>query len=502
MKRVMVLVLDAAPPDLIEKWMADGSLPNLKRLRETGAYGRLESVAEWLAEATPYAFYSGQNPASTGLHCYTMWQKETMQARSPGKDWIPYQPFWRAFQKNGPRAIVVDPSNVYPPEPFNGSEVIGWATHDALAPFQSYPPELAGWIQSQFGSNLLPDEKYGLVSKREFMDERRTLLELNRTFKDLCLALMRREPWDLFLATNFTLHQAGHRLWSTVNIKGRLTQEERHNLDGTLHEIFMACDAAVGEIVAAAGKDVVVMVLSVHGMGVNNSRTWIFPEMIRRILGGPERSGGGLRALRQLIPVEWRHAIKSRLPFKLRRGLTRYWRISGRDWKKTRAFPLFSDTQGWVRVNLRGREALGIVEPGPEYDALCQEISEGLKSFVDADTGEPVVQDIFRPHQVFEGERLADLPDMVVRWSETPSARHRAVVSPRFGVIPWSTPGQNPEGRSGNHRSQGMLIAAGPEVESGTITDAHILDLAPTILTLLGQPVPAEMEGKPLKLGR
>jgi bisphosphoglycerate-independent phosphoglycerate mutase (AlkP superfamily) len=45
-----------------------------------------------------------------------------------------------------------------------------------------------------------------------------------------------------------------------------------------------------------------------------------------------------------------------------------------------------------------------------------------------------------------------------------------------------------------------MLIAVGPGVKTGTIQEANILDIAPTILSLLGQPVPAEMEGKPLRL--
>jgi predicted AlkP superfamily phosphohydrolase/phosphomutase len=169
-------------------------------------------------------------------------------------------------------------------------------------------------------------------------------------------------------------------------------------------------------------------------------------------------------------------------------------------WETTRAFNLFSDTQGWVRINLKGREALGIVKPGAEYDGLCQQIGEGLKTFVDADTGEPIVKDVFRPHQVYEGEQLADLPDMVVRWAESPASMHRAVSSPKFGVIPWPTPGRNPEGRSGNHRPQGMFIAVGPGINAGILPKAHILDLAPTVLSLLDQPIPVEMEGRPLDL--
>jgi hypothetical protein len=90
-----------------------------------------------------------------------MWRKETMEIRSPGKDWMPVQPFWRTFQAGGPRAIVLDASNVYAPEPFHGVEIVGWATHDALGPFESYPPEVADWVRRQFGVGLLPDEMYG-----------------------------------------------------------------------------------------------------------------------------------------------------------------------------------------------------------------------------------------------------------------------------------------------------------------------------------------------------
>ena len=110
------------------------------------------------------------------------------------------------------------------------------------------------------------------------------------------------------------------------------------------------------------------------------------------------------------------------------------------------------------------------------------------------------MQEVARPAQLFEGERLSALPDLIVRWADSPAAAHRAIRSPLFGEIPWPTPGRNPEGRGGNHRPEGMLITAGPGVRRGPIGKAHILDLAPTILKLLGQPVPAEMEGKLLQL--
>jgi len=501
MQKVLALVLDAASPDLLEKWTDDNSLPNLRRLRRNGAYGRLASVAEFLAEAAPYAFFSGRNPAATGLHFYAMWDQQTMQVRPPGPDWIPFQPFWRTFQEAGPRAVVLDPSNVYAPEPFHGVEVIGWATHDALAPFQSFPPDIAPWVRRHFGAGLLPDERYGLISRGEFAVERSRMIDLNRRFGDLCTALMGREPWDLFLACNLTVHHGGHRLWNTTNVRETLDARDQAGLEGALREVYIAADEAIGRIVEAAGPETLAMVISIHGMGANTSRGWILSEMLRRITGDTDRPDALLRA-REAIPATWRHAIKSRLPYQLKRRLTRYWRTRENDWTRTRAFNLYSDTQGWIRVNLRGREALGIVEPGAAYEQLVQQIGEGLKTFVDADTGEPIVAGTFRPAEVFSGEHLDMLPDLIVQWTETPAALHRAVASPKFGTIPWPSPGHNPEGRSGSHRGQGLLLAAGPGVRPGEIRDAHILDLAPTILSLLDEPIPPAMEGKPLTLLR
>jgi arylsulfatase A-like enzyme len=87
----------------------------------------------------------------------------------------------------------------------------------------------------------------------------------------------------------------------------------------------------------------------------------------------------------------------------------------------------------------------------------------------------------------------------MIRWSVTPAAAHRRIVSPRYGAIDWPTPGRHPQGRSGNHWPDGFVIAAGPQVPAGATLDrAHILDLAPTVYELLGVTPPAGMQGSSL----
>jgi predicted AlkP superfamily phosphohydrolase/phosphomutase len=229
--------------------------------------------------------------------------------------------------------------------------------------------------------------------------------------------------------------------------------------------------------------------------------------MLQRVLAGgvvadrPAAKPGLLKRLRELIPNRWRNTIKDNLPLPIQDWLTSYWRMGRSDWSQTRAFCLVADLQGYIRFNIRGREAEGIVTPGAECERLALEISEGLQSFVDADTGQPVVREIRAPAEVFSsGERRGLLPDLIVQWDFSPVAEQRQIVSPRFGAIDLPLPGKNVTGRGGNHRPHGFMIAAGPGVQPGTIEGQHIMDLAPTAYELLGHTPPASMRGQAMPL--
>ncbi len=503
MARVLAIGLDAAEPSLIERWTEDGSLPTLKALRAKGSYGRLASTAAWMTGSAWPTFYTGQGPAQHGFYNYLVWRGDKMITEQPAPERMPIRPFWRALKDPaGPRIISIDVPLTTDSEPFNGKEIMSLGTHDSLVPMSGYPPEFVEQIRGRYGQQIMSNERYALQSKRDFRRTRDEMIRVADIVGELCVDLLRDEPCDLFLACFASIHRAGHRLWSLNNISEPLTAAERSEFEDAQHRVYQTCDRIIERLVDAAGPEATVLIFSLHGMGANTSKTLLLPEMLQRVLeedpGAAAPSPRGLaQRLRSLIPAGLRHHIKSRLPVAIRHRLTAFWRTSDVDWSKTRAFSMLADMQGWIRVNLQGRETKGIV-PAGEYEALCEEIAEGLRTFVEEGSQVPVVKQIVRTSQVFEGPKLDWLPDLLIQWSDTPAASLGALVSPRYGRIVWPTPGQNPEGRSGNHRQQGFLIAAGPGIKSGNITDAHILDLAPTIMTLLGQPVPPEMEGRPL----
>src|SRR6185503_11975178 len=159
--RVLMVALDAAEPRLIERWIADGSLPNLARLRARGAYGRLASSADWLAGSPWPTFYTGTSPADHGVYDFLQWRADHMAVARPDPEWLPVRPFWRDVSDAGRQVLVVDVPMTFPPEPLRGIEISGWATHDLLAPPSSYPRGVLDWAAREFGRPRMTPEIYG-----------------------------------------------------------------------------------------------------------------------------------------------------------------------------------------------------------------------------------------------------------------------------------------------------------------------------------------------------
>ena len=506
--RVLMIGLDAADPALIERWLADGTLPHLARLRARGSYRRLASSAAWLAGSPWPTFYTGTSPASHGFYHFLQWDAERMAMVRPAPDWLPVRPFWRALGAAGPRCLVIDAPSTYPPEPFTGIEVSGWATHDHLAPPASYPGDALAELRRRFGRSPLPEEMMGPQTMRALAALGNELQRSIGCVTDVALRLMQQAPWDLCLVAFAATHRGGHKLWDASGARGRVAPADHERAFDALREIYRACDAAVARLAAAAGEQARLLVFSLHGMGPNTSRAELLPAMLAAALQGqaPPRPEPwpALQRLRHSLPVEFRHAVKRRLPLAGQDRLTRFWRTRPGGLAPRPAFCLQADQQGYLRVNQRQRERPGLIEPGAESEALLSRIAAGLLSFRDADCGTPVVARVEPDSQSQAGGRRRDLlPDLVVHWADSPAAWHRAVHSDQLGTIAWPSPGRNPDGRAGNHRGEGFLIAAGRDLPAGrSQPSADIRDLAPTICALLGVPPPWPMEGRPLAAAR
>jgi len=499
--RILMIGLDAGDPDLIEQWTGDGTLPHLAALRAQGLSGRLDSSAKYLAGSPWPTMYTGRDVSSHGLYHDFQWRQDVMGFAAPSEDWLDVDPFWRNLERD---VDVVAYDIPFSPScrPFHGTEMSCWASHDKLAPASSFPTDLVEQARRKFGEWTVSYEGYGQARIGELLALRREMLENTRRSAELAEWLL-THPWRLAIVCLSAPHRGGHRLWDRTSIKGAMSEAEGAEFDSALRDLYVACDQAIGRLVAAH-PDADVLVFSTHGMMVNTSRVDFLDEMLAKVLAGGEHGRRPVslsRRLGEALPNEWLRFITRNIPKPLRNRLVTMWSAGAIDWRKTPAFCCRADLQGYIRINLKGREPQGIVEPGREFDELCERIAGGLSSFRDADTGEPFVEAVCRADDVFpDGPRRDYLPDLIVQWKQTPASTHRAVVSTRFGSIRRSTSGCVPNGRSGNHRGEGILIARGPGIPQGRPLAGrpHIRDLAPTVLARLGVGCTAPLSGVPI----
>lgn len=498
--QLLLIGLDAADADLIEQWTDDGTLPHLAKLRQEGTWGRLSTAAKYLTGSPWPTFYTGLPPSEHGIYHDFQWRQERMEFAAPAADWLAVRPFWRAIQGNV-QAVVHDVPMTPGTEPFPGIEVTGWGSHDKLVPPDSHPPTLLDEIRRRYGDSPIRTDEYGRASLAHLRELHAELVNLTVRSTELARWLLQR-PWNLGIVVFGALHRGGHRFWDRSSVDSAVPTALCPWYDGALRQLYRTADTAVGDLVAAA-PEATIFVFALHGMKVNSARVDFLDEMLSRVLHGPTAARakpGLLRRAGEAMPLPLRRALTNSVPQALKNRIMTRWTTGGMKWDQTPAFTLRADLNGYIRLNVRGREPAGVVPP-EEVDALSARIIEGLSSFRDATSGTPLIEEVCRTAEAFPpGERMDRLPDLIVRWHSSSGAPHAAVSSPRFGRIPRSTPGRIPNGRSGNHAPEGFLIARGRGIAAGgrLQPNADILDLAPTALHRLGARSGVPLAGKVL----
>ncbi len=501
MPSLLVIGLDATDIGRLERLMGEGRMPHLAALRNGAAHGLLESRPDAFVNMVWPTLVSGNQAGEHGWHSAKMWRAERMRIEYGDTAWLPFTPFWSALEGSGARVALLDIPFAPPPsERFEGISLSGWQTHDeSLA--RSIPSGLRRRLASRHGRSALGPELFGPQNPASLEKLHRQALASTRQFTDITCELLGEGPFDMFMAVFGAAHRAGHYLWDLSQIDAAsLTADRRRALEGALDEIYIAQDAAIGRVLeAAGGRFSHVLLFAAHGMGPSDGWLHMLDAMLARIEGAEQATEGGgglLYRLKKRLPWNLVREVTTRLPAAVNRALVPLWSQRMHDWSRTRAFTVPFDVHGFIRVNLRGRERDGIVDPAGEYEELLDHLRKGIESFADMASGRPASAGVVRSRELFAGGARAELlPDLVVRIGE-PLRDSPGLVSERFGEIRFPSPGRFPSGRSGNHHPRGWYLLAG--TEGGGRRDGEVVDLAPTILGLLGTAPGRGLSGRSL----
>jgi predicted AlkP superfamily phosphohydrolase/phosphomutase len=204
-----------------------------------------------------------------------------------------------------------------------------------------------------------------------------------------------------------------------------------------------------------------------------------------------------LLELRRRLPKGLRDFAKQRAPM-LRDRVHELKEFTAVDFQRTRAFAY--GNMGNIVINLRGREKFGIVEKGDEYDRLCEDIRAQALELRHPETGDQLIVAVHRRDELFEGPELERIPDLIVEFDHYAWAGKGNLMkaTPMFEDI-IKMPDSGHEHYVGTHRHEGIIGFRGKSAQEAKIAQANIQDVAPTIMYLLGEKVPIQMEGRVLE---
>ncbi len=153
-RRVVIVGLDGLEPKIAEKMMAEGELPNLKTLKEQGAYSRLGTTLPPLSPVAWSTFQTGVNPGAHNIFDFLSRDKRTClpELSSTATDRPPYRyrigplkfgkalprvviarkskPFWKILGEHGVISNIIRVPISYPPEKFEGNILSAMCTPD------------------------------------------------------------------------------------------------------------------------------------------------------------------------------------------------------------------------------------------------------------------------------------------------------------------------------------------------------------------------------------
>lgn len=481
--RVILLGMDGANPDLLLRWSEEGLLPTLRSLRERGMTCRLDGPPGCGDDGAWATAYTGVWPSAHGRFYYRRLQAGSYDLPPFGDDDLRHEPVWNTLSRAGRRVAVVDVPKSPLPRSLNGVYLGDWLVHGRThrTPV-SYPVDFAGETIARFGAapeSLCHFTQPALdAAGYEAMLQR--LEGATRMKRDMCLSTLESEPWDLFFTVFKESHCAGHHGWHLHD-----TDHPEHSpgiaavTGDPLLRAYRAIDAALADLIAAAGADTTVLAFSVIGMGPNYGLSRLLPQILARLDPEPRLLLASVRRMAKPLG-SWLYRATGKRTRKLVASTAGA--IGSRYRTGQPAFSIEpSEHVAGIRLNLAGREPRGRIRPGADAEAYCRRLTADLMEIVDPESGERLVEDVVPIRELYSGPAIDCLPDLLVFWNL--SRAFQAAASPRIGVITLSGDVR----RTGAHMPGGVLFAAGPGIAgSGFLPPRPLVDLAPTVGALLG----------------
>jgi predicted AlkP superfamily phosphohydrolase/phosphomutase len=296
------------------------------------------------------------------------------------------------------------------------------------------------------------EDKFGLLKR---------IIDMTELQHKVVMHTLKSKPWDFFMYVNIGVDRMHHGFWRYHDPQHRY-HDPNSLLVSAIRDYYKLADRLIGEVVEAAGDDVIVLVVSDHGVS---------------------RMDGGICVNEWLWRNGW---LALKAPPK--DGLLLPFEQAEIDWAHTKAWAS-GGYYGRIAFNVQGREPQGIIPPG-HYEVVREELATQLAA-IPGPEGERLNTQVFKPQAVYREVRNI-APDLLVY----------------FGDLHWRAVGSFGHGRhytfendtgpdDANHAIHGLFILCEPKRSSaGRVIGHQLMDVTPTILHRMGMSIPSDMQGR------
>jgi len=436
-RKVVVIGPDGTPLSLVKGLIERGELPNFARLFEEGSVRPMTSAIPAVSSVAWSSFMTGKNPGKHGIYGFLDHHPNSYDTYIPNSKTMQSETLWEILSRHGRRVVVMNVPVTYPPREVNGI-LVGCFLSPKLEK-ATYPPYVGEQLKSM-GYRLDVDPWQAREDRDKFLEDLYYTLEKREEAMNY---FMEREEWDFFMLQIMETDRLHHFLWEEM-------EQDDPKYAPAFLKLYHKLDALLGRLHQRLGEDTTLVVMSDHGFTLMKKEVfinrWLEDHGWLSFTKDPPES------LADIHPES----------------------------------KAYSMDPGRIFINLRDREPLGSVDPGKEYETLRNQLVESLSGLTDPDSGEPMIERVYRREEIYAGECFPQAPDLVAmphRGYDLKGSIKKDVLTDR-GVI------------TGAHTyDDAMLCIRGQEIAKEEVA---IVDVMPTILQLMGVPIPEDVDGEVL----
>jgi predicted AlkP superfamily phosphohydrolase/phosphomutase len=502
-KRILAIGLDGGTWAVLQPFIKKGKMPVLGALIESGSWGELHSTIPPLTAPAWASFITGKNPGKHGVFQFGPVDRSLYRGgerRVVNSTTLSGGTLWDVIGSAEKTVGVMNVPLTYPPHPVNGFMVTGMLTPRDTERY-TYPPQLASFLGDYRIDVSVREGNYGVLGHLN-TDDPGVLSTLIGQLSDLvkmrteaAIRLIKMHSPDFFMLLFTETDRLQHVFWPYL---AKEPGSSEHGKDPALAQavehFFQQLDDNLARLLEVADEDTIKIIMSDHGFGAAtkknvNFNMWLEDQDLLRLQKTPRGALNPKRFLRKVgLSKELLYSSVNRVfPGSVvrRLGKTMSRAMSTPfDWNRTRAvfIPIFEFVGGIEIIN--GTDG--------NYQDLREDLIRKLLELRDPQTGQLIVSEAFKREQLYRGERTAEAPDIIF------------IMAPEYrgekGLLSKSLVSPKPRNLSlwtGTHRREGVILLNGPGISSGRMSHAPVIqDLAPTILYLLGIPIPEDMDGR------